>query len=103
MNHPDFRVDGRIFASVGYPDESWGMVKLTPTQQRSFIRKSPDVFKPCNGAWGKAGSTNVELARATKPLLRAALDAAWKNVTAKPKKKRSHKMPKRSTAKRITK
>lgn len=89
MDHPDFRADGKIFASLGYPDESWGMVKLTPAQQRSFIRKAPDVFKPCNGVWGKGGSTNVQLARATKPLLRAALDAAWKNVTAKAKKKRA--------------
>jgi hypothetical protein len=65
------------------------MVKLSPTQQRSFIRKTPDVFKPCNGAWGKNGSTNVQLTSATKALLRAALDAAWENVTAKAKKKRA--------------
>jgi len=104
MNHPDFRAgDGRIFASLGYPDDNWGMVKLTPPQQRSFIRKAPDVFNPCNGAWGKGGSTNVSLAPATKALLRAALDAAWKNVTAKPKKKRSNQLLEKSSGKRIGK
>ena len=55
MNHPDFRVTGKIFASLGAPDENWGMVKLTPEQQRAFIEKAPEVFKPCSGAWGRAG------------------------------------------------
>ena len=27
MNHPDFRVAGKIFASLGVPDESWGMAE----------------------------------------------------------------------------
>ena len=53
MNHPDFRVAGKIFASLGVPDASWGMVKLTPEQQRAFIEKGPEVFKPCSGAWGR--------------------------------------------------
>ena len=103
MNHPDFRADGRIFASLGYPDESWGMVKLDPNQQRSFIRKAPDVFKPCNGAWGTNASTNVQLTSATKAMLRAALGAAWKNVTAKPKKKRSNQLLEKGHGKRIRK
>ena len=64
MNHPDFRVAGKIFASLGAPDESWGMVKLTPEQQRAFIEKAPEVFKPCSGAWGRQGATNVYLAAA---------------------------------------
>jgi hypothetical protein len=32
MNHPDFRVAGKIFASLGVPDESWDMVKLALEQ-----------------------------------------------------------------------
>src|SRR6266481_702220 len=76
MNHPDFRVAGRIFASLGVPDESWGMVKLTPEQQRAFIEKAPDVFKPCSGAWGRRGYTNVYLASAKASIVRTALDAA---------------------------
>src|SRR5882762_1973561 len=46
MNHPDFRVAGKIFASLGVPDESWGMVKLTREQQRTLIEKAPEVFNP---------------------------------------------------------
>ena len=80
MNHPDFRVAGKIFASLGAPDENWGMVKLTPEQQRGFIEKAPEVFKPCSGAWGRAGATNVYLTSAKASLVRAALDTAAKNV-----------------------
>ncbi len=76
MNHPDFRVAGKIFASLGVPDQNWGMVKLTPEQQRAFIRKAPEVFKPCSGAWGRQGYTNVYLASAKASIVRAALDAA---------------------------
>ena len=88
MNHPDFRVAGKIFASLGAPDESWGMVKLTPEQQRAFIEKAPGVFKPCSGAWGRQGATNVYLAAAKASLVRAALDAAAKNVASRAKKKK---------------
>ena len=55
MNHPDFRIGGKIFASLGYPDDEHGMVKLTPEQQLNFLRKAPSVFNPCAGAWGKQG------------------------------------------------
>jgi len=88
MNHPDFRVAGRIFASLGVPDENWGMVKLTPEQQHTFIEKAPEVFKPCSGAWGRQGYTNVYLPTANAPVVRAALETAAKNVGSKKKKKR---------------
>lgn len=87
MNHPDFRVAEKIFASLGIPDENWGMVKLTPEQQRAFIEKAPEVFKPCSGAWGRQGYTNVCLASAKASLVRTALDAAAKNVASHAKKK----------------
>jgi hypothetical protein len=61
------------------------MVKLTPEQQRAFLEKAPDVFTPCAGAWGKQGSTSIDLAAAKVDLLRAALDAASKNISAKQK------------------
>ena len=83
MNHPDFRMDGRIFASLGYPDDDHGMVKLTPEQQRIFLKKAPRVFAPCAGAWGRQGSTSVNLAAAKVDLLRAALAAASKYVASK--------------------
>jgi len=87
MNHPDFRVAGKIFASLGAPNESWGMVKLTREQQRTFIEKAPEIFKPCSGAWGRAGATNVYLAIADPSIVRTALDAAATNVAKKQKKK----------------
>ncbi len=85
MGHPDFRIEGRIFATLGYPDVDHGMVKLTPEQQRAFVEKAPGVFRPCAGAWGKQGSTSVDLASARVDLLRAALEAGSKNVPAKRK------------------
>ena len=87
MNHPDFRIDGKIFATLGYPDDDRGMVKLTPEQQHSFVREAPDVFDPCSGSWGRQGATNVHLPLAKKSLVRAALDCAFQNVRAKAKKK----------------
>jgi hypothetical protein len=86
MNHPDFRVAEKIFASLGVPDKNWGMVKLTPEQQREFINKAPEVFKPCSGAWGRQGATNVYLPAAKIRILRVALDDAAKNVGSKKKK-----------------
>ena len=88
MNHPDFRVTGKIFASLGVPDENWGMVKLTPEQQRTSIEKAPEVFKPSSGAWGRQGCTNVYLPAAKATIVRAALDAAAKNVAPRAKKNR---------------
>ncbi len=84
--HPDFRIGGKVFASLGYPDDDHGMVKLTPEQQRAFLEKAPSVFTPCAGAWGKQGSTSVDLAAAKVDVVRAALDAALKNVTTKKRK-----------------
>ena len=86
MNHPDFRVAGKIFASLGIPNKNWGMVKLTPEQQRTYIEKAPKVFKPCSGAWGRQGATNVYLASAKASIVRAAMDAATKNVASSAKK-----------------
>jgi hypothetical protein len=82
MNHPDFRVKGKIFATLG-PGEKWGMVKLTPEQQAQFMAAEPDVFEPCSGAWGEHGCTNVKLRAAKKTSLRQALVAAWRNTAPK--------------------
>jgi hypothetical protein len=87
MNHPDFRVAGKIFASLGIPDQNWGMVKLTPEQQRTFIKKAPAVFKPCSGAWGRQGYTNVYLPSAKASIVCAAVEAAATNVAPRAKKK----------------
>jgi hypothetical protein len=96
MNHPDFRVEGKIFATLGAPDQEWGMVKLAPEQQREFIKTEPKIFKPCSGAWGRQGATNVYLPAAKVSIVRAALDAAAKNV-AKPAKKKTPNAQRRTS------
>ncbi|MBO0701115.1 MAG: MmcQ/YjbR family DNA-binding protein [Zavarzinella sp.] len=82
MDHPDFRVRGKIFATLG-PDETWGMVKLTPDQQKLFVRTEPAVFEPVAGRWGRRGATRVRLEAATEPAVRQALIAAWRNTAPK--------------------
>src|SRR5580700_4044159 len=84
MRHPDFRIRGKIFATLGYPDEAWGMVKLTPEQQRAFVQSDPAAFVPVKGAWGEKGSTNVRLSAAREDLLHEAMAAACSNVPVKP-------------------
>ena len=83
MRHPDFRVRGKVFATLGYPDKRWGMVKLTPALQKKFVIAHPDVFVPANGAWGRGGATTVNLRVATKTVLLPALESAWWNVALK--------------------
>ena len=82
MDHPDFRVNGRIFATLHH-DRKWGMVKLTPEQQQAFIRDLPDAFKPESGAWGRQGCTAVRLAMVDEDTLGEALTLAWRNVSEK--------------------
>jgi hypothetical protein len=83
MQRPDFRVGGKIFATLGYPDEHWAMVKLSPKEQERLVRSYPDVFSPSKGAWGRKGSTSVRLKAATAPMMREALVAAWRNTAPK--------------------
>jgi hypothetical protein len=83
MDHPDFRVRGKIFATLGYPKKGWGMVKLTPEQQERFVQDEPAVFVPAAGAWGRRGATTVCLAKATDDMVFTALVAAWRNVAPK--------------------
>jgi hypothetical protein len=83
MHHPDFRVGGRIFATLGYPNENSATVKLSPDEQKEFIRSSPAVFQPAKGAWGRQGSTIVYLPAATIDIVREALTAAWRNTASK--------------------
>jgi hypothetical protein len=83
MSHPDFRVGGKIFATLGYPDDEHGMVILPPAEQQRFARASPKVFAPAKGAWGKRGSTTVHLEAADKATLKRAMEIAWRNKAPK--------------------
>ncbi len=83
MNHPDFRIHGKIFATLGYPDDDWAVVKLTPAEQKDFVRAAPGVFRAVKGAWGRRGATNVRLAPAKIDQAREALGVAWRNTAPK--------------------
>ena len=80
MDHPDFRVGGKIFATLGYPESGVGMVKLFPDQQKDLVRAEPEAFTPVNGLWGRRGATYVRLKAARKASVRRALAAAWRNT-----------------------
>ena len=80
MGHPDFRVGGRIFATLHGRDEINGMVKLTPAQQKAFVREEPAVYAAIAGGWGRGGATLVKLRAAKASSVRHALAAAWRNT-----------------------
>ena len=83
MDHPDFRVAGKIFATLGYPDKTRGMVKLSPEDQHYFSKDYPDAFTPVKGTWGLRGATSVHLKSAKKSTLAKAIQAAWRNTAPK--------------------
>jgi len=83
MDHPDFRVAGKIFATMGYPDKTYAMVKLSPEEQHYFCKDYPDAFVPVKGAWGRRGATSVLLKAAKKDPLTKALKAGWRNTAPK--------------------
>lgn len=91
QGHADFRLGKRIFATLGYPDEEWGMVKLTPEQQSMVVEAEPEIFRPVPGGWGKGGSTNVRLKNADTTTLRSALTLAWNNVAPRSPSRRREK------------
>src|SRR5947207_5365634 len=78
MGSADFRVGGRIFATLASEKQGYGNLMLTPEQQAEFVRELPEVFVPIAGGWGKNGSTHVRLAAANEDLLLGALRTAWK-------------------------
>src|SRR5207249_4889635 len=77
MGHPDFRVDGKIFATLGYPDEGRGVLLLSPDEQQELISQHPEIFEPVPGGWGRRGSTQVLLTQITRAVLEAAMKKAW--------------------------
>ena len=81
MSHPDFRVRGKVFATLGYPAAGFAMVKLTVDQQEMFVHVDPVAFTPVKGAWGLRGATSIVLEKAKKKVTRDALMAAWQNLT----------------------
>lgn len=88
MNHPDFRVRNKIFATLSYPDEQCGMVRLTPDQQAALLRSAPAIFRPAAGAWGRSGSTIVLLSAAKVSQLRPVMRQAWEHINTPGKRHR---------------
>jgi hypothetical protein len=88
MGHPDFRVAGKIFATLGYPKAGFAMVALRPEQQELFVRTEPKTFVPVPGGWGRKGSTHVMLRAAKKAAVREALSVAWRNRAGEVKRRR---------------
>jgi hypothetical protein len=78
MGSPDFRVGGRIFATLASEKQGYGNLMLTPEQQAAFVEELPEVFIPIAGGWGRMGMTHIRLAAASEDVLTGALHTAWK-------------------------
>ena len=94
MGAVDFRVGGRIFATLASQAEGYGNLVLTPQEQSAFCEELPEVFVPIAGGWGRMGMTHIVLAKASEDVLRGALHTAWKlrvSANARAKKKRAPK------------
>ena len=88
MRHPDFRVGGKIFATLGFPDEDWAMVRLKLEDQARFMAAQPKVFAPASGAWGRQGCTIVQLKAANRSLVKEALKLAFQHRLPPPPKRK---------------
>jgi hypothetical protein len=92
FGNPDFRVGGKIFATLSLEREGYGVLLLNPEQQAGMVEDAPEVFSPVPGGWGRKGSTRVLLAKVPPDVLEAALRTAWQNRVAKnPSPKRSRR------------
>lgn len=83
MGAVDFRVGGRIFATLASVKQGYGNLMLDAEQQAAFVEEMPEVFLPVAGGWGRNGATHIRLAEASEDVLRGALHAAWKLRVAK--------------------
>jgi hypothetical protein len=95
--HPDFRVGGKIFATLGHPDRRCGMVSLTPDQQQTWTREHPAAFIPVKGKWGERGATTVRLDAVDQETLGEALTLAWQNTVTKASARVSTRTPRAAT------
>jgi len=91
MGSPDFRVGGRIFATLAAQSRGYGNIMLSPALQEELIESHPDVFLPVAGGWGRMGATHVRLAKASKNVLEHAVRTAWNLRREKNTRTRSKK------------
>jgi hypothetical protein len=102
MGHADFRVGGRIFATLASADQGYGNLMLTLEQQRAFAAELPEIFLPIAGGWGRMGMTHIRLSAANQDVLQGALQVAWKlrvekNAKAGHKTRRPSKPTRKAT------
>ena len=83
LAHPDFRVGGRIFATLGYPDDGYGVLVLTPDDQQELLGRYPEMFEAVKGGWGRRGSTQVLLQSTSPRVLQSAMERAWRKRAPK--------------------
>ena len=100
MGQPDFRVDGRIFATLASQKQGYGNLMLTLEQQAAFVEELPEVFVPIAGGWGRMGMTHIRLAAAKEEVLAGALRTAWQ---LRIEKNAQSRQKSRGPAKRIAK
>ncbi len=91
MNHPDFRLNNQIFATLSAQDKGCGVLKLTLDQQTAFITDEPHIFSPVQGGWGRMGMTYIHLNQADESIMAGALKTAYQNLHAKQSQKKSAK------------
>jgi hypothetical protein len=99
MGAPDFRVGGRIFATLASQKQGYGNLMLTPEQQADFVGEAPEVFLPISGGWGRMGATHIRLAQASEDVLTGALQTAWKLRIEKNKKSKTKGAKKKGSKK----
>jgi hypothetical protein len=95
MSHPDFRVRGKIFATLGYPTREFAAIMLTREEQAQFVKEGAGALVPVKGGWGLNGSTNVRLKLADTELVKRALTAAWLHKSSAVPGRRRTKVPRR--------
>ena len=96
MGAVDFRVGGRIFATLASVKEGYGNLMLTPEIQETFVSEQPDMFIPIKGGWGRMGATHLVLATANEDVMSGALRTAWKlRVEMNQKTSRKKQPPRR--------
>jgi hypothetical protein len=102
MNHPDFRLNNQIFATLSGQEKGCGVLKLTTEQQQAFIADQPHIFSPVQGGWGRMGMTFLHLDQADESIMAGALKTAYYNLQEKQSQKKSPKKSPTKTARKAT-
>ena len=102
MNHPDFRLNNQIFATLSAQEKGCGVLKLTLEQQAGFVTDQPHIFSPVQGGWGRMGMTFIHLDQADESIMAGALKTAYHNLQEKQSQKKSPKKSPTKTARKAT-